>query len=75
MSRENIRKIFTDEGFDISPQAIRFLLNASEPEKKAKILIEKAKERKFIISGGDVLKLIYEERELPTSLANSSDIR
>jgi len=46
------------EGFEFSGQALQMLSKLENPIEEAKKLIQLAKERKLIITGGDVMKYI-----------------
>lgn len=70
---KKIRKKFQREGFEISDQAIRFLLRMEEWDEDSDYLVNLAKKRRYCIGGGDVLKFIM-KRKLAEALSVAEDV-
>jgi len=70
-TKNEIEQEATKEGFAFTNQALN-LMNGRKIEDVRK-LIDLAKQRKFIIAGGDVMRFLN-QGQIPTSLINSDDL-
>ncbi len=70
---QDILKKFTDEGFGLSQQALGILTKLDSWEENCTKIINIAKERKFIIAGGDILRFIV-RGDLPTAIVTAEDV-
>ena len=71
--KEDINKIFEEEGFGLSAQAKGIFEKLDNQEIRAKQMVALLKRRKFMIGGGDVMSFIIRNK-LPESPSQSKDL-